>query len=248
MLQDGSVLKGYEIEASDGAIGSVSDFLFDDRTWKVRWLVVDAGNWLTGRLVLVHPSVIGRADYIRRVLPVKLTKARVAASPYIIRDQPVSRQNENNLYDHYGWDPVWGSSYFGPHATAPDVAEQAVAGTSVRSPLEGHDPNLRSLSEVTGYDIRASNGAIGHLENVVLEDEAWSIRYLTIVTRNWWPGQRVLLSPYAVQKISWSKQQISLNASCEQVKSSPPWAPLELIDQAYEKRLHRHYDWPGYGW
>ena len=125
MLQDGSVLRRYEIEASDGANGSVTDFLFDDRTWKVRWLVVDAGNWLTGRLVLVHPSAIGRADYIRRMLPVKLTKTRVAASPDIIRDQPVSRQNEMNLCDFHGWDPVWGSSDFGPHATAPDVAEQA---------------------------------------------------------------------------------------------------------------------------
>ncbi|WP_428534540.1 PRC-barrel domain-containing protein [Rhodopila sp.] len=166
MLQVGSALKGYEIVANDGAIGTVSDFLFDDRTWKVRWLVVDAGSWLTGRLVLIHPSAIGRADYIRRVLPVKLTKARVEASPDISRDQPVSRQHEINLYDYYGWDPVWGSSYFGPNAMAPDVAEQAVAETSVRSPLEGHDPHLRSLSEVTGYDVQASNGAIGHLENI----------------------------------------------------------------------------------
>ena len=87
MLQVGSALNGYEIQASDGAIGSVSDFLFDDRIWKVRSLVVD-----------------------------------VAASPDITRDQPVSRQNEINLYDFHGWDPVWGSSDFGPHATAPDVA------------------------------------------------------------------------------------------------------------------------------
>jgi hypothetical protein len=50
MLQVGTAINGYKIEASDGTIGSVSDFLFDDRTWKVRWLVVDTGNWLTGRL------------------------------------------------------------------------------------------------------------------------------------------------------------------------------------------------------
>lgn len=248
MLQVGSALKGYVIEASDGAIGSVSDFLFDDRTWKVRWLVVDTGNWLTGRLVLVHPSAIGRVDYIRRVLPVKLTKERVEASPDIIKDQPVSRHNEINIYGYYGWDPAWGSSYFGPNAMAPDVAEQAIAEAGVLSRLEGRDPHLRSLSEVTGYDIQANNGAIGHLESVLLEDDVWGIRYLIIDTRNWWPGQHVLLSPYAVKEITWSKKQIFLNVSREQVKGSPPWAPLDLIDQAYEKRLHRHYDWPGYGW
>ena len=248
MLQVGSALKGYEIEASDGAIGTVSDFLFDDRTWKVRWLVVDTGNWLTGRLVLVHPSAIGQADYIRRVLPVKLTKAQVASSPDIFKDQAVSRQHEFNLYDYYGWDPVWGSSYFGPNASAPDVAGRAVAEASVLSRMDDHDRHLRSLSEVTGYDIQASNGAIGHLESVLLEDDGWGIRYLIIDTRNWWPGQHVLISPYAVHEIKWSKHQIVLNASCEQVKASPPWEPLDLIDQAYEKRLHLHYDWPGYGW
>ena len=74
MLQVGSALEGYAIEASDGRIGTVSDFLFDDRTWKVRWLVVDTGTWLTGRKVLIHPSAIGRADYERRELSVSLTK------------------------------------------------------------------------------------------------------------------------------------------------------------------------------
>ena len=63
MLEVGSALKGYAIEASDGRIGTVDDFLFDDRTWKIRWLVVDTGRWLTGRKVLIHPSAIGRADY-----------------------------------------------------------------------------------------------------------------------------------------------------------------------------------------
>ena len=106
MLGVGSALKGYRIEARDGAIGIVSDFLFDDRTWKVRWLVVDTGNWLTGRLVLVHPSAIGRANYIERVLPVRLTKAQVEASPDVLQDRPVSRQNEFNLNDYYGWDPA----------------------------------------------------------------------------------------------------------------------------------------------
>jgi PRC-barrel domain len=248
MLEVGSALKGYRIEAGDGAIGIVSDFLFDDRTWKVRWLVVDTGNWLTGRLVLVHPSAIGRANYIERVLPVRLTKAQVEASPDVLQDRPVSRQNEFNLNDYYGWDPAWGSSFYGPNATAPDVAEQAVAEADVLSHLEGDDPHLRSLSAATGNDIEAADGAIGHLENVLLEDDGWGVRYLIIDTKNWRPGQHVLVSPYAVREISWSKKKVFLNVSREKVKSSPPWAPLDLINEAHEKRLHRYYDWPGYGW
>lgn len=130
----------------------------------------------------------------------------------------------------------------------PDVAEQASAEADVLSRQEDHDPHLRSLSEITGYDIQASNEAIGHLESVLLKDGVCGIRYLIVDTRNWWPGEHVLLSPYAVHDIRWPKKQIFLNASREQVKASPPWAPLDLIDQAYEKRLHHHYDRSGYGW
>ena len=239
---------GYRIEAADGTIGTVSNFLFDDRTWKVRWLVVDTGTWLTARLVLVHPSAIGRVDYLERAMPVTLTKEQVKSSPDVLLDRPVSRQHEFNLYDHYDWDPLWGRSYFGPNAPPPVAAEQAVAEAGVLSNLEGNDPHLRSLSAVTGYDIQASNGAIGHLENVLLEDDGWDIRYLIIDTRNWWAGQHVLVSPHAVLGISWSERLIYLNVSREKVKASPPWAPVDLVDVAYEKRLHRYYEWPGYGW
>ncbi len=248
MLQVGSALEGYRIEASDGEIGTVSDFLFDDRTWKIRWLVVDTGNWLTGRQVLVHPSAIGRADYIGRKLPVMLTKAKIEASPNILLDRPVSRQNEFNLYDYYGWGPDSGGNIFEPNTKAPGMAEEAVAEAGILSNLEGKDPHLRSLSAVNGYDIQATDGGIGHLENFLLEDDVWEVRYLVVDTRNWWPGQHVLVSPFAVRDIDWWKKQISLNVSCDKVKASPPWAPLDLIDQAYEKRLHRYYDWPGYGW
>jgi len=54
-----SVLKAFTVVASDGRIGAVNDFLFDDQTWKIRWLVVDTGSWLLGRKVLVHTSAIG---------------------------------------------------------------------------------------------------------------------------------------------------------------------------------------------
>ena len=81
MLKLGSTLKGYAIEATDREIGAIDDFLFDDRSWLVRWLVVETGNWLTGRKVLLLPAALGKADHDRRQLPVSLTRAQVAASP-----------------------------------------------------------------------------------------------------------------------------------------------------------------------
>ena len=114
MLQVISPLKGFAIEASDGRIGTVVDFLFDDASWKVRWLVIDCGTWLTGRKVLIHPSAISRQDLEQREFVVALTKAQVEGSPELVEDQPVSQQMENQLYTYYGWDPLWG----GPNLSA----------------------------------------------------------------------------------------------------------------------------------
>ena len=255
MLEVGSALKGYAIEASDGRIGTVDDFLFDDRTWKIRWLVVDTGSWLTGRKVLIHPSAIGRADYERRELSVSLTRSQVKGSPDLLQDQPVSQQMERSLHDYYGWDPYWGDNYFGmgamvsPLSPSPYFTETAAhENADIVLGLNDGDPHLRSIAAVTGYHIHARDGQIGHVENFLIDDATWGIRYLIIDTRNWWPGKHVLVSPYAVLEINWSKRQVRLDVSREQVKSSPPWNPVDIINQTYEKRLHSHYDWPGYGW
>ena len=120
MLWNASAIKGYAIEASDGDIGTVSDFLFDDATWLVRWLVVDTGNWLSGRKVLLPPSVLGRLYAKDRAFAVKLTIQQVKDSPEIDTDRPVSRQMESKVYDYYGWSPYWGSGlYMGGFGYAP---------------------------------------------------------------------------------------------------------------------------------
>ena len=111
MLFVKSTLKGYTVEASDGKIGVVRDFLFDDQSWKIRWLVLDAGSWLPRRKILLHPSALAAPEPLRKSIAVKLTKAEVEGSPDFLEHQPVSRQMEAHLYDYYGWHPTWGSSY-----------------------------------------------------------------------------------------------------------------------------------------
>ena len=258
MILVGSALKGFVVEASDGKIGTVSDFLFDDKTWKIRWMVVDTGGWLTGRKVLIHPSAIGLPDYVSQALSVKLSRKQIEDSPDILSDAPVSQKMQANLYGYYGWDMLWGGgNYFGfspygmgaafepaPYRGGADLAEAELSGTI----HDDGDPDLRSVTEIIGYHIQAADGPIGHVENFLVEDATWSIRYLVIDTKNWWPGKHVLMSPYAVQGISWSDRDVTLKVTCDQVKGSPAWDPVALIDEDYERRLHSYYKWPGYGW
>lgn len=110
MLLATSSFKGLTIEAEDGRIGGFSDLLFDDETWKLRWMVVDTGNWLPGRKVLVHSSAVGPMDLGNGTVSVSLTRDQVRSSPDIQQDQPVSRQLQDTLYGYYGWDPMWGAA------------------------------------------------------------------------------------------------------------------------------------------
>jgi hypothetical protein len=100
MLWNASAINGYAIVANDGRLGTVSDFLFDDMSWLVRWLVVDTGNWLPGRKVLIPPSVLGHPNREAREFSVRLTKQQVKDSPDIAADRPVSRQMERNTYNY----------------------------------------------------------------------------------------------------------------------------------------------------
>jgi hypothetical protein len=255
MLQVASALKGSTLLVTDGQIGTVSDFLFDDRSWKIRWLVVDTGSWLTGRKVLLHASAIKRCDLDERVLRVDLTKMQVKDSPGLGEDQPVSRQDENNLYAYYGWDPIWDTGIMGgggidfPGVMPIEAVAGADGGPGSAAGLEHcGDPHLRSIHSVTGYHVHATDGVIGHIQNFLLDDRTWDVRYLIVDTRNWWPGKEVLLAPYAITTINWLEREVRLGVAREKVRAGPAWTPVDQVDEVYERHLHQHYGWPGYGW
>ena len=265
MLNAISSLTGFEIKATDGTLGTVSDFLFDDSTWKVRWMVVDTGRWLTGRKVLVHPSAVIAAEYGARELRVGLTKAQVEDSPDIRQDSPVSQQMQSNLYNYYGGDPLWGGGMFGGAydgsmygggmgAIASPLSAPAYFGTAAvkeaergDADIDQRDPHLRSIAEVSGYHVHASDGDIGHIQDFLIDNVSWGVRYLIVDTSNWWVGQHVLISPYAVKSVDWSERHVRLDLTREKIKSSPSWNPDDTINGEFERRLHNHYDWPGYG-
>ena len=253
MLWDASAINGYAIEASDGRVGTVSDLLFEDVGWVVRWLVVDTGNWLSGRKVLLPLSALGRPDRALRHFPVKLTMEHVKDSPDVDTDQPVSRQIEAHVYDYFGRDPYWGGSFFlmsNAMATpfvAPLCEQESTSSDLARAgaqPNEG-DPHLRSIATVTGYRLHATDGEIGHVEDFLVDDASWNIRFIRVDTRNWWPGERVLISPRSVREIDWADKLIHLDVRRQKVKDSPPYDQSITVDGAYEEKFLTYY---GIGW
>jgi sporulation protein YlmC with PRC-barrel domain len=255
MLLAASALKGYSVEAQDGALGTVQDLLFDDRTWQIKWLVVQAGSWLVERKVLLHPSAVEDFDYDCQTLKVTLTKQQVQESPRLSTDQPVSRQHESDTFGYYGWDPFWGGDMYGTMLVGGMVGPPRYFGSKERYDDLGHesahsedDPHLRSIHVVTGYHVQASDGDIGHVANLLIDNAQWGVRYLIVETSNWWMGKQVLMSPHSVTSIIWPDRTVYLDVSQAKVKASPEWEPTTAIRESYQHRLHKHYGWTGYGW
>jgi hypothetical protein len=240
MLRSMKELQGYVIEATEGTIGTVDTFLFDDTTWIIRYLVVDLGRWLPGRRVLLVPATLEEPSWDTSSFPVNLTKSQVETSPDIDTDQPVSRQQETVLHTHYGWQAYW---------------DQVITSAPIPSPLPAMDvtdlpgkgnPHLRSTREVIGYSIGACDGEVGHVEDFIMDDAAWVVRYMVVDTRNWLPGREVLVAPQWITTVAWDTSQVSVDLSCEQVQGSPTYDPKTPVNRDYEGRLYDYYGRPAY--
>jgi hypothetical protein len=263
MLRSMKDLENYAIRATDGDIGHVTDFYFDDEAWVVRYLVVDTGTWLAGRKVLISPIAIGHPNWTERILPVSITKGQVKESPDIDTEKPVSRQHELGYLAYYGYQNYWGGAglwgavpypsmmmlgYPGivstPQPMQPQAGEAHARAEDARHTNE--DPHLRSCKEVMSYHIHATDGEIGHVRGLLVEDETWAIRYIVVDTSNWWLGHRVLIAPQWIQKVSWSDTTVHVNRTRQAVKGAPPYDSATQLDREQEMDIYRHYGRPGY--
>jgi hypothetical protein len=103
------------------------------------------------------------------------------------------------------------------------------------------DVHLRSVEAVTGYHIHASDGEIGHVEDFLFEDADWSIHYLVVNTKNWWPGKKILVSSRSAGEIDWTDRLVNLDVNRQKVKDSPAYDPTITIDRAYDEKLLTYY-------
>jgi sporulation protein YlmC with PRC-barrel domain len=225
MLQSIKRLYGEKLGASDGEIGHVKDFYFDDQNWAVRYLIADTGTWLTSRQVLLAPHAIGTLYEDGKIMLVNLTRKQIENSPAIESHKPVSRQYEEDYYKYYGWpsywqgDGLWGMSGFpilglpvpitpGGHPAPFDVKHKRT------------DAHLRSTQAVNGYIIEATDGTIGHVSDFMMDGESWVIRSLVVKTGHRFSGNEVQIPVGKVDSISYEKSTVFVNLTKEAVEQS----------------------------
>lgn len=234
-------LIGYSMRATDGEIGKVEEFYFDDKNWAIRYLVVNTGSWLFGRSVLISPMALQKPDEERREFPVNLTKDQVNNSPNIDMDKPVARQHEIALYEHYAWQPYWQSGFYsgglcGVMPPAPLFNERILTDDENEKNSRDHDDvHLRSTERITGYHIHTTDDEIGQVSDFVIDDKTWQILYFVIDTHNWIGGKKVMIPVSDIREMKWENSKVILNITTDAVKSSKLFNEAEFMHMESSK-------------
>jgi uncharacterized protein YrrD len=239
MLSKARTLAGYQLDSLDGPIGKVKEFYFDDRHWTIRYLVAETGNWLVSRQVLISPYALIGIDNDEKSIATNLSKAQIEASPSLDSDKPVSHQFEQAYYGHYGYPIYWGGPF--SWGAFPHLERDPERWAKPAKSEKAWDPHLRSTYGVSGHHIQTLDGELGHVEDFIIDDESWVIRYLIVDTHNWWPGKKVLVSPQWIERVSWGERKVFVNLDRETIKQSPEYTGEFGLTRDYEEKLHQHY-------
>ena len=244
MLTSAKELSKFKLNGKDKPVGGIKEFYFDDKFWTVRYLIASTGKWLNKRQVLISPYFLGNVDHKLEFINVNLTKDEIENSPSIESDRPVSRQFEESYYSYYGAPVYWGGpSVWGP---VPTITRDRDLWRDIKPQKNSWDPHLRSSKDVTGHSIQASDDKIGHVEDFIIDEDSWTIRYLVIDTKDFLPGKKVLISPEWIERISEEDSKVFVNVTSESIENAPEFEFDEGVTREYETRLYDHYKRQGY--
>jgi len=225
MLQSIKRLYGKNLGASDGEIGHVKDFYFDDRIWAVRYVVVDTGKWLPGWQVLLSPHAFSSSSPpAGKTMLVNLTRKQIENSPLMETHKPLSRQYEEEYHRYYGWPYYWeGEGLWGGMRNLP-ILEPPPGFSPVEPAADQHktaDADLRSTQAVSGYHLQATDGIIGHVHDFLMDDKSWAINQLIVKTGHRFTGKEVQIPVSQVERISYKESTVYVKANKEAVEKSP---------------------------
>ncbi len=91
---------------------------------------------------------------------------------------------------------------------------------------------LRSIKQLYGSKLRASDGEIGHVSDLYFDDQQWTVRYVVADTGSWIPGQE--------------GNRLPVNLTRKQIEDSPPIESDKPVSLQYEEEYYRYYGWPAY--
>lgn len=236
-------LTSFDVQEKDGTKGKVKDFLFDEKEWVVRYLEVDLGSLIGEKKVLVPRSLLQTPDWENKLFPVDLTMEQIETCPKPEEKLSISKKYEEELHKHYKTDSLWSYGYITP--TRPVSLEYPPRPIETPTEIVSEKEvgtRLRSFNAVEGYHVQATDGKLGIVSDLIVDDTDWQIVYGVVDTSNWKPWSKKVLVPVNnMDEISYIGTEVKINLSAEIIEDAPEYEPNRLKEKNYEKELHDYY-------
>ncbi|MCM2677087.1 PRC-barrel domain-containing protein [Alkalicoccobacillus plakortidis] len=264
MFVQAKTLESFSMNATDGELGSIADLYFESNTFTLRYFVGDTRTWFFGGKVLISPEAVTSLDLEKDLININETKEQIKNSPKPSEHEPVSRQYETELRDHYGWTHYWGAPIGGAGAgmgtpgaypaapglmMPPPGRDRALNKTDYeQDALSHHSENnlLQSITDLRGYKIHAKNGEVGKALDFILNEKNWTINYIIVDVGGVFTREPIPLAAEWITDISWQDKTITVNVEKELIESAPDYELHEAFTREHETQLYAHYARKGY--
>jgi hypothetical protein len=242
MLRQIRELGTYRLHATDGDIGHLEQFYFDDRDWKITYFVVDIGTWLHGKKVLMRPSAITGVDAPTKTINAAFTKQQVQESEDVGMHKPEGLEQPHDYSLYLGWPYYLGLNALNDSDREPPGWDDPEKDkTYWRSFRQADDEHLRSSKLVSRYHVMAVDGEIGQIEDGIVDDQTWTIQYVVSTVRNWWSSKKVLLPTEWILWVSAAESNVYVRLTRNSITTAPAFDPEKPLPPDLEIALNNHY-------
>jgi hypothetical protein len=229
MLRSLNELARYKVTAIDGDVGSVADFLLDDRAcpvsdpspaadafrtepperaraaWAVRYLVVQTGGLFDRRRVLISPISFREVDAAAKRFHLALSVAKIKKSPDLDGARPISRRDEGEYFRYYQYPYYWDYAGLWGMGMLPGMLATSVWREQEQPEETRDDGSLRSARALIGFHVEASDGRVGQVDELLIDDATYEVRYLVVNTGL---VHKLRLRPQWAERVNWDERMI----------------------------------------
>lgn len=226
MLRSLIRLNGYDLRTADGVAGEVTDALFDDGDWHLRFFVVDTGKHFGSRKILVSPHACGLPADDTPALTTSMSREQINSSPDVDLAEPVSLQRQQQIHEHFDWPMTW-----------------LVSRRRIAHEAGGLEPgsHLRSASEVQSYTISGSDEEVGRVSDFIIEAPTWKLRYFVVSPHALTATREVMLPTSNVTHVDWARRRIFADLSRSDIESLPKFDPTDAVNHAFQEAQFDYY-------
>ncbi len=229
MLRNIKSLLGYKLQGTDGCIGQVDEFYFEEDTWVIHYLIVKTGDWFLNRNLFISPKLLVISEKEPRVFLLNRNREQIKSSPNFDRHHSVMQNTGEARIGHFSSQMHVTTAFC---TSVSDVSkDHHLCNTNRIKLISGNELFIRSFSDfhlrftkrLSGYNVYTHREDFGQISDFILDVRQWQIISMVIDAHNWFGGKRFITSVGAIKEIQWDNSVIILSIPRNRIKNCPEY-------------------------